>query len=191
MRVGPKECWVPKNWCFWTVVLEKTLQSSLDSKDIKPANPKGNQPWILSGRTDAEAESPIPWLCNVRSWLTEKNLMLGKTAGRRRRGWQRMRWLDGITDSMAMNWSKPWEMAKDREDWRTAVHGIRVGWDLATNNNKKHTNVSRGTQTTGNAEETTFKQHYTLLPKWSWDSLITHPHIFFLYLSANFRRTSK
>ena len=92
----------------------------------------------------------------------------------------------------------PWVWAnsgrwQDREDWRTAVHGIRDGCDLATNNNnnKKHTKVSRGTHTIGNTEGNTFKQHYTLLPKWSWDSSLTHPHIFFLYLSANFRRTSK
>ena len=90
-----KESWAPKNWSFWTVVLEKTLEHPLDSKEIHPVNPRGNQPWIFTGRTDAEAEAPILWLPDVKTWL-EKTLMLGKIEGRRRRGWQRMRWLDGI-----------------------------------------------------------------------------------------------
>ena len=81
-------------WCFWTVVLEKTLESPLDSKEIKPVNPKGNQSWIFIGRTDAEAEGPILWLPDAKNSL-EKTLMLGKIEGRRR-GWQRMRWLDEI-----------------------------------------------------------------------------------------------
>ena len=92
-----KEDWALKNWYFWTVVLEKTLESPLDYKDIKPVSPKWNQPWIFIGRTDAEA----PWPLDAKSQLTEKKtLMLGKIEGRRRRGRQRMRWLDGITDSM-------------------------------------------------------------------------------------------
>ena len=85
-----KEGWTPKNWCFWTVVLEKTLESPLDCKEIKPVNPKGNQPWIFIGRTDAEA--PILWPPNAKNWLIGKELMLEKTG--RRRGQQRIQWLD-------------------------------------------------------------------------------------------------
>ena len=81
-----KEGWAPKNWCFQTVVLEKTLESPLDSNEIKPVNPKGNQPWMLIGRTDAEAEVPIFWPHYEKSWLIGKKLMLGKSEGGRRRG---------------------------------------------------------------------------------------------------------
>ena len=86
-----KEGWALKNWCFWTVMLEKTLKSPLDSKKIKPVNPKGNQPWIFIGRTEAEAEPPILWPKMPRADSLEKTLKLGKTEGRRRRGQQRMR----------------------------------------------------------------------------------------------------
>ena len=95
-----KECLVPMNWCFWTVMLEKTLESPLDFKEILPIHPKGNQSWIFIGRTDAEAETLI--LCH-QMWRTdsfEKTLMLGRFSGRRRKGGQRMRWLDGIINSM-------------------------------------------------------------------------------------------
>ena len=94
-----KESWALNNWCFWTVVLEKTLESPLDSKEIQPVHPKGNRSWIFIERTDAEAETPIFWPPDAKNWL-EKTLMLGKIEVRRRRGQQRMRWLDGITDSM-------------------------------------------------------------------------------------------
>ena len=93
-----KESWVWKNWCFWTVVLEKTLESPLDGTEIKPVNPKGTHSWIVIGRTDAEAEAPILWPPDVKNWLMEKTLMLGKTEGGRRRGCQRMRQLDGNTN---------------------------------------------------------------------------------------------
>ena len=100
-----KESWAPKNWCFWTVVLEKTSESPLDCKEIQPVNPKGNQTWIFIGRTDPEAETPILWPPDGHTDSFEKVLMLGKIEGGRR-GWE-MRWLDDITNSMDMSLRKP------------------------------------------------------------------------------------
>jgi len=110
-----KESWALKNWCFWTVVLEKTLKSPLDSKEIQPVNPKGNQSWIFIGRSDAEAETPILWPLMQTTDSLEKTLMLGKTESRRRRGWQRIIWLDGITESMYMSLSRLRELVMYRE----------------------------------------------------------------------------
>ena len=132
VRVGRKEGWTPKNWCFWAVVLEKTLESPLHCKKIKPVNPKENQSWIFIGRTDAEAKAPILQPLDVKSPLTGKDLDAGKIEGKRRRGWQRMRGLDAIADSMEMSLSKLQEMIKDREAWHAAVHGAVKSWTWLT-----------------------------------------------------------
>ena len=136
-----KEGWV-QNWCFWIVVLEKTLESPLDCKEIKPANPKGNQPWIFSFQYFGHLMQ--------RTNSLEKTLMMGKIEGKRKSGWQRMKWLDSIID---MKLSKLREIVKDRGAWHTSVHGVA--------NSQRQ--LSGWTTTTVYFE---FPLHFVGLPKW-------------------------
>ena len=123
-----QKCWSLKNWCFQTVVLEKILVSPLDSKEIQSVNPKGNQPWIFIGRTDAEAETPILWPPDVKSEITGKDPDAGK-------GWRQEE--KGMTKDEMVGWhhwlsghslSKLWQVVKDKEAWCTLVHGVAESW---------------------------------------------------------------
>ena len=131
-----KEDRASKNWCPWTMMLEKTHESPLNSKEIKAVNLKGNQPWILVARTHAEGETPVFWLSDANSWLIGKVSDAGKDWGEKRKGHQRMKWLGGITNAMDVNLGKLQEMVRGREaecatNWTTTkcvLSGTSSSW---------------------------------------------------------------
>ena len=128
-----KESWALKNWCFWSVVLEKTLESFLDCKEIQPVHPKGDQSWVFIGRTDAEAETPIHGPPDAKNWFIWKDPDAGKDWRREEKGMTEDEMVGGITNSMDMGLSKLRELVIDRETWRAAVHGVVKGWTWLSN----------------------------------------------------------
>ena len=120
-----EESWAPKNWCFWTVVLEKTLESLLDCKEIQPVHPKGDQSWMFTGRTDAEAETPILWPPQGKSWLIGKDPDAGRDWGQKEKGTiedEMVGWHHWLDEHLSL--SELRELVMDREDWRAAIHGV-------------------------------------------------------------------
>ena len=119
-----KESWAPKNWCFWTVVLRKTLESPLDCKEIQAVHPRGDQSWVFIGRTDVEAEAPILWPPDAKSWLIWKDSAAGKDWGQKEKGTTEEEMVGWFIDSMDMGLGALRELVMDREAWRAAIHGV-------------------------------------------------------------------
>ena len=145
-----KEGWMLKNWCFWTVVLEKTLENPLNCKEIKSVNLKGNQPQIFIRRTDGKAEAPILWPPDAKSWLIRKEPDAGKESRQKEKGTTegRRRRLDGITDSRDMSLSRFWEIVRDRKSWCAAVHRVAKSGTWLSDWTK--TNTSKTEKTVSN-----------------------------------------
>ena len=122
-----KESWVPMNWCFWIVVLEKTLESPLDCKEIQPVHPKGDQSWMFIGWSDVEAETPILWPPDAKNWLIWKHPDAGKDWGQKK-GTTEDEMADGITVSIDMSLGRLWDLVLDKEAWHAAAHEVTKSW---------------------------------------------------------------
>ena len=128
-----KKIWVPKNGRFWTEVLEKTLESPLDWKEIELVNPRGNQSWMFTGRSDAEVQAPILWPPDAKNWVIGKDPDAGQDWRQEEKGTTEDEMVDGLIDSMVLSLSKLWELVMDRETCHAAVHGDAKSWTQLSN----------------------------------------------------------